>query len=1209
MNIRQLFDPNKNIDRSIEKVITYGASQENRLKAEISEYVVTDSIEEQMVKLLEKMQLAMDSGGENEIGVWVSGFYGSGKSSFTKYLGFAFDQRVTIDGVPFVKHLQDRLHTAQAKALLSTVVTRFPAAVVMLDLAAEMLAGATMEDVSTVLYYKVLNWAGYSRNLKIAALERRLEKDGRYDEFVQKVELAVPGVSWKDLQNDPLVVDSLIPELAHELYPALFPNAGSFSSSTDGFVTFEDQRVEEMINIIRKKSGKEHIIFVVDEVGQYISSRDNLILNLDGLAKNLKRLGDGKVWIMSTAQQTLTEDDPSAALNSEKLYKLKDRFPIQVDLEASDIKEICYKRLLGKSPAGEAELGGRFDLHGQALRHNTRLQDAKYYDSEFDRTAFVNLYPFLPAHFEILLHLLGALAKSTGGVGLRSAIKVIQDILVEGADGRTPAGDQQVGWLATTVTLFDALERDIKRAFVSKYQAFEKVRIRFPDSQLHQDIGKTIAVLQILSNMPVTRQNVASLMHPAIDQPSRLDEISKAIDELLNDPSVPLTERDGHLSFLSEKLREIEEQRGQIVLRQMDVQRIFSEALRSCFDPLPKATLHSTFTVTSGVKLQSGTGLISLAGERDPVQTVVKFAKASDYETERAALIEESRHKTEQNNIFLLCRSSDELQALAEEIYRCKEIARKYSTEPDSEVKDYCENQSARAEDLTRNKLSPGIKKALAGGSFIFRGQPTAVTALDPELGEAAKKILSSVAEQVFDRYGEAPVRVETGVAEKFLRLSNLNAVTSALDPLGLVEISGGTPRIKSSQKAIVSIRDFIDRNGAVYGKSLLDYFGEAPFGWSKDTTRYILAAMLIGGELKLKVSGREVTARGQQAIDALKTNNSFATIGVSRRIDQPDIHSLSRAAERLTALTGEMVVPLEDEISAVTTRTFPRFQQEYSPLSEKLAALSVAGVERVRTLNQDLADILTTDGSDATERLGGERSSLYENLVWAGELKHALAEGLASTIRELQEHRKELDSLPGSGIPGQLCQDLSDELALIKQRLVADDFYLHLADLNSSLTTIKSRVRDAVVQLKAEQKNRLTSAGEDLQRLPEWTELTQEEQSNALAVLEGLAVDAPENLSGLKQLIARDYDINTRSNDLKERIRAQGQERVRQRIEDERKKKGANDEPVTLVKTVPVPASVRTVAELDELIRLLQELKAQAALYSDLEVTLTLEV
>ena len=76
----------------------------------------------------------------------------------------------------FLKHLQDRMNKPQTRALLAPWPAVIPAAVVMLDLASEMLAGATMEEVSTVLYYKVLQWAGYSRNLKVAALERRLQQ-------------------------------------------------------------------------------------------------------------------------------------------------------------------------------------------------------------------------------------------------------------------------------------------------------------------------------------------------------------------------------------------------------------------------------------------------------------------------------------------------------------------------------------------------------------------------------------------------------------------------------------------------------------------------------------------------------------------------------------------------------------------------------------------------------------------------------------------------------------------------------------------------------------------------------------------------------------------------------------------------------------------------------------------------------------------------
>lgn len=367
----------------------------------------------------------MDAGGQNEGGVWVSGFYGSGKSSFTKYLGLALRDDVFLDGAPFLKHLQDRLHKPQTRALLSTVAQRFPAAVVLLGLASEMVAGVNMMDVSTVLYYKVLQWAGYSRNLKDAAFERKPKKDGRFEEF-QDVVAEELGVPWKDVQNDPLVVDTVLPEIAHRMYPALFRTPNAFTTETGDFIQFENERVKEMIDIVREVTGKQYVVFIVDEVGQYVGARQNLILHLDGLAKNLKNISDGKVWITGMAQQTLTEDDPRAALNSPELYKLKDRFPIQIDLESRDIREICYRRLLGKSPQGEKILGDLFERHGQALRHRTRLHDAKYYDADFDKQTFANLYPFLPAHLAAEGVAAGeaALKVTSPGQGVRETARV-----------------------------------------------------------------------------------------------------------------------------------------------------------------------------------------------------------------------------------------------------------------------------------------------------------------------------------------------------------------------------------------------------------------------------------------------------------------------------------------------------------------------------------------------------------------------------------------------------------------------------------------------------------------------------------------------------------------------------------------------------------------------------------------------------------------
>ena len=233
-----------------------------------------------------------------------------------------------------------------------------------------------------------------------------------------------------------------------------------------------------------------------------------------------------------------------------------------------------------------------------------------------------NLYPFLPAHFEILLHLLGALAKSTGGIGLRSAIKVIQDILIEDSGGQPPVADREVGWLATTVTLYDSLDKDIRRAFPSVHQAVDKVRIRFPDDPLTQGVGKTIAILQILGNMPVTLQNVASLMHSSVDGASLAEPVKQAVEALLKDLVVPLgDEKDGSLRFFSVKVNDVEQERAQVALRAADLRRIFNEALRDVFDPLPSARLNGTLTVTSGLRHLSAGQTASLAGEREVIQT------------------------------------------------------------------------------------------------------------------------------------------------------------------------------------------------------------------------------------------------------------------------------------------------------------------------------------------------------------------------------------------------------------------------------------------------------------------------------------------------------------------------------------------------------------------------------------------------------------
>ena len=227
--------------------------------------------------------------------------------------------------------------------------------------------------------------------------------------------------------------------------------------------------------------------------------------------------------------------------------------------------------------------------------------------------------------------MLGALAKTTGGIGLRSAIKVVQDILIEAGEGHFPAAEKTVGWLANTVTIYDALEKDIRQAYASTHRAVGKVSIIFPDSAIHQDIAKTVAILQILGNMPVTVQNVASLMHSSITGASLQKEVENAVNELLNEPRVPFGEQDGNLCFFSERLNDIEQERIQMALRSVDVRRITNEALRDMYSPLPSAKLNGSLVVTSGLKVQNTGKIICLSGDKQAIQTIVEMVEPEDY--------------------------------------------------------------------------------------------------------------------------------------------------------------------------------------------------------------------------------------------------------------------------------------------------------------------------------------------------------------------------------------------------------------------------------------------------------------------------------------------------------------------------------------------------------------------------------------------------
>ena len=172
--------------------------------------------------------------------------------------------------------------------------------------------------------------------------------------------------------------------------------------------------------------------------------------------------------------------------------------------------------------------------------------------------------------------------------------------------------------------------------------------------------------------------------------------------------------------------------------------------------------------------------------------------------------------------------------------------------------------------------------------------------------------------------------------------------------------------------------------------------------------------------------------------------------------------------------------------------------------------------------------------------------------------------------------------------------------------RLSQSDFFKYHTEFASQLTHIKSRVRDTVISLQAEQRQRIKDAEQDLLRIAEWKELTQQEQNNLLGDLEKLAVTATEDLGGLRTLVNQEYSIQTQLQDLKSRIQRIGQQRLQDKLREEQEAaKKAGQKKIT--RSLKPKKRITSMAELNQLISQLEQLRGELQYAHEFELEISL--
>jgi hypothetical protein len=425
----------KDFNRSIETVIK--ADDRTHIFQEVDEYVVTQSLSKNLANFFEAYN---DKSTSN--GVWISGFFGSGKSHLLKILSYVLEnkrhEKVHL-GELFAEKIKDDV---KLKADILKATKQYEAESILFNIDQQaQITSKKAENALLQVFYKVFydHQGFYGFQPHIALFESSLTNDGKYEAFKFEFENAF-NKTWIEARKD-YVAKNVKVAIAIACGKIYNHDASKYENYLDDWKSELKLSIEDFANrvneYIKSKGNDFRLNFFVDEVGQYIAENTKLMLNLQTIAESLMTICNGNAWILVTSQEDLeTLIGDSTATQSNDFAKIQGRFTNKIPLTSQNVDEVIEKRLLEKNEEGVELLGELYDKEGQNIKTLLTFSEAGIQFKGFQsNTDFVNKYPFIPYQFDLFQQCIKALSKHNvfqgkhQSVGERSMLGVFQEVL------------------------------------------------------------------------------------------------------------------------------------------------------------------------------------------------------------------------------------------------------------------------------------------------------------------------------------------------------------------------------------------------------------------------------------------------------------------------------------------------------------------------------------------------------------------------------------------------------------------------------------------------------------------------------------------------------------------------------------------------------------------------------------------------------------
>lgn len=339
MFIKDMFK--KPIDRDIKGVIKVGQDDDSNVLQELEEYVATKELARHFDIFFEAYKKGI-VGATDKMGVWISGFFGSGKSHYLKILAYLLENR-EVEGKRAIEYFEDKIQDNMVLADMklagdtSTDVILFN-----IDSKSDFDSKAN-KDAIVKVFNKVFNeMQGFCSSMPwIADLERQMATDGVYDEF-KKTFREISGREWVDAREDFYYEeDAIVEALAKSTKMSREAARNWYEKAEENYSLSVEKFAKRVREYIEEKGKNHHVVFLVDEIGQYVGDNSQLMLNLQTVVEDLGTECGGKAWVVATSQQDI---DSVAKVKGNDFSKIQGRFNTRINLSSANVDEVIRMR-------------------------------------------------------------------------------------------------------------------------------------------------------------------------------------------------------------------------------------------------------------------------------------------------------------------------------------------------------------------------------------------------------------------------------------------------------------------------------------------------------------------------------------------------------------------------------------------------------------------------------------------------------------------------------------------------------------------------------------------------------------------------------------------------------------------------------------------------------------------------------------------------